>query len=127
MFSKIHECCIVGREEFGLVLWITMQFGTDGSPLCVQPWLQTCKSNEISGLNEARKWKIWQSCTTLSACDAKIERRAGDSQMDVGDGQRAILEKFVEQPFEEDKRINCAFLDATRSPLPEVWMYTGYG
>ena len=35
--KKIHERGIVGREEFGRVLWIAMQFRTDGSPLCVQP------------------------------------------------------------------------------------------
>ncbi len=65
-------------------------------------------SKERFGLNEASKWKIWQSGTSFSAFDTKIERGAGDSQMDVEDGPAAVLEKVVEQTMDKDNWIDCA-------------------
>ncbi len=49
---------IVDRPGF------VLQFRPDGSPRCVQPSLQIVQAKEGFGLNEASKWKIWQSCTS---------------------------------------------------------------
>ncbi len=101
--KKIHErgSCLGGwLHEFFPVLWIGTQFRTDGSPDGVQPSLQNCFVNGRCGLNKTRKWKIWQSGTGPPACDTIIERLAGDSQMDVDNGFRALLEKFMEHTFD---------------------------
>jgi hypothetical protein len=58
-----------GIHEFFLVLWIITQFRTGGSPDGVQPSLQNCFANGRCGLNEARKWNIWQSGTRPPAFD----------------------------------------------------------
>ncbi len=71
--------------------------------------MQIVQAKERFGLNEASKWKIWQSGTSFSAFDTKIERRAGDSQMDVDDGLRAVLEKVVEQTIDKDNW--CSTID----------------
>jgi hypothetical protein len=102
--KKMHErgSCLGGRlHEFFLVVWIGTQFRTDGSPDGVQPSLQNCFANSRCGLNEARKWKIWQSGSGLPACDTMIERLTGYSQMDVEDGCRALLEKIMEHTFDK--------------------------
>ena len=104
--KKIHERCIGRFHEFFPVVWIAIQFRTDGSPDGVQPSLQNCFANSRCGLNEARKWKIWQSGSGLPACDTMIERLTGYSQMDVGDGCRALLEKIMEHMFDKVPWIN---------------------
>ncbi len=107
--KRMHErgSCLGGRlHEFFLVLWIGTQFRTDGSPNGVQPSLQNCFANSRCGLNEARKWKIWQSGSGLPACDTKIEHLTGDSQMDIKDDCRALLEKIMEHTFDKVQWIN---------------------
>jgi len=106
--KKIYERGMGRFHEFIPVLWSGRQFRTDGSPEGVQPCLQNCFANSRFGLNEARKWKIWQSGTRPPACDTMIERLTGDSQMDVGDGcrVRALLEKINEHMVDNVPRIN---------------------
>ncbi len=107
--KKIHERgnCLGGRlHEFFPVLWIRTQFRTDGSPDGVQPSLQNSFANGRCGLNKPRQWKIWQSGTGPPACDTMIELLAEDSQMDVDDGFRALLEKFIEHTFDNVPWIN---------------------
>jgi hypothetical protein len=104
--KKIYERGIGRFHEFLPALWSRTQFRTDGSPDGVQPCLQNCFANSRFGLNEARKWKIRQSGTRPPACDTMIESLAGDSQMDVEDGFRALLEKINEHKFDKVPRIN---------------------
>ncbi len=54
-----------------------------------------------AGLDKARKWKIWQSGTRPHACATTIEYRTGDSQMEVDNNFRAMLEKFTEHTLIE--------------------------
>jgi hypothetical protein len=53
------------------------------------------RANCRADLDEARKWKIWQSSSRPSACDTTIEIRTGASQMDVEHGLRTVPEKFI--------------------------------
>ncbi len=101
--KKIHER---GIGRFLLVLWIRTQFRTDWSPNGFQPCLQNCFANSRCALNEARKWKIWESGIRPPACNTMIERFTGDSQMDVEDGFRALLEKSIEHMFDKVPWIN---------------------
>ena len=104
--KKIHERGIGRFHEFFPVVWITTQFRTNGSPYGVQPSLQNCFLNGRCSLNEASKWKTRQSRTRPPACDAMIESLTGDSHMDVDDGCRALLEKFIEHMFDKVPWIN---------------------
>ena len=50
--------------------------------------------NSVSGPHVARKLKIWQGTSFLPARDAVIERKTGDTQMDVDD---AFLLSIVDE------------------------------
>ena len=104
--KKIHERCIGRFHEFFPVVWIAIQFRTDGSPDGVQPSLQNCFAKGRCGLNEARKWKIWQSRTRPPACDTMIERLTRDLHIYVEDGFRALLENIIEHTFDKVPWIN---------------------
>ncbi len=114
--KKIHERGIGRFPEFFPDFWIRTQFRTDGSPDGVQPCLQNCFAN--------CRWQMCPEWTSMEpengrfgkaepdlppACNTMIERRTGDSHMDVEDGFRALLEKINEHTVDKVPRIRACW------------------